>query len=129
MTPVHRVLASNMISFDLREEMRVIRDELGDAHARIARTLVKEGQLRLTLVGLNPGGAVHPHEAPGPITIQVLDGEIVLDAAGTSRTLATGALVALDGGVRHAVHAPSGGIFLLTIAAPTDTASRHSPPR
>jgi quercetin dioxygenase-like cupin family protein len=118
MTPVQRTLASDVLAFDLGAEMRIIHEELGDTHARIARTLVKEGPLRLTLVGLNPGGALRSHEAEGPVTIHVLEGEILLDAGGKTRSLAAGALTALDGGVRHAVSSPQGGIFLLTIAVP-----------
>ena len=78
MTPVHRSLAGDVIALDLSEEMQIVRDELAEGHARIARTLVKEGPLRLTLVGLSPGGAMHEHEAGGPVTIHVLDGELEL---------------------------------------------------
>lgn len=118
MTPVHRELSSDVLAFELNDEMRIVREELVGAHERIARTLVKEGPLRLTLVGVNPGGALRPHEAAGPIAVQVLEGEIELEAAGATRTLAPGSLVVLDGGVRHAVRSPRGGIFLLTLAAP-----------
>ncbi|HEX6807072.1 MAG TPA: cupin domain-containing protein [Gemmatimonadaceae bacterium] len=118
MTPVHRELASDLLAFDLSEEIRIVREELRGAHERIARTLVKEGPLRLTLVGVNPGGALRPHEAAGPIAVQVLEGEIEFEAAGVSRTLAPGSIVVLDGGVRHAVRSTRGGIFLLTLTAP-----------
>jgi hypothetical protein len=57
MTPVHRTLQGDVLAFDLAHEMRTVRDELAAGHERIARTLVKEGPLRLTLIGLNPGGA------------------------------------------------------------------------
>lgn len=127
MTPVHRALASDLIAFSLSDEIRIIRDELHGAHARIARTLVKEGPLRLTLVGMKPGGSLRPHEAAGPITIHVLEGEIALDAAGTTRTLSVGMLVALDGGVRHALHSQNGGMFLLTVATRSSATERSLP--
>ena len=117
MTPVQRQLASDVLAFDLREEMRVVREELRGAHERIARTLVKEGPLRLTLVGVNPGGALKPHDAPGPIAIHVLEGDIELEAAGTTRTLAPGSVAVVNAGVRHAVRSSRGGMFLLTIAS------------
>jgi len=126
MTPVHRPMANDFLSFDLSEEIRLVREALRGVHERIARTLVKEGPLRLTLVGVNPGGALRPHMAAGPIAVHVLEGEIVFDAAGASRTLRAGALVVLDGGVRHAVHSPRGGIFLLTLAAPVDPAPHRA---
>jgi quercetin dioxygenase-like cupin family protein len=82
----------------------------------MARTLVKQGPLRLTLVGLGPGGTIRPHQADAPITIHVLEGEILLEAGGDVHRVSNGSLVALDGGVRHAVSAPQGGFFLLTVA-------------
>jgi quercetin dioxygenase-like cupin family protein len=122
MTPVHRSLAGDVIALDLSEEMQIVRDELAEGHARIARTLVKEGPLRLTLVGLSPGGAMHEHEAGGPVTIHVLDGELELNAGGETRAHRVGTLIALDRRVRHAVSSSRGALFLLTLAAPTANA-------
>src|SRR5688500_124320 len=119
MTPVQRSLAGDVLVFDLTEEMRHVRDELSGARARSARTIVKDGPLRLTIVGLGPGGSLNEHEAAGPITIQVLDGELELNAGGETRMLQAGAVVALDQRVRHAVAAAQGAMFLLTLAAPT----------
>ena len=115
MSPVQRPLSSTTLAFDLQDEMRVVRSELDDHGARAARTLVKEGPLRLTLIGIRAGGSMHEHVAEGPITIHALDGTIVVRAGGEERTLAPGGLMALDGGVRHEVRSESGGIFLLTL--------------
>jgi quercetin dioxygenase-like cupin family protein len=117
MTPVHRSLAGDVLAFDLGEEMQTVRDELATGRARMARTLVKEGPLRLTLVGLSPGGAIKEHEAEGPITIHVLDGELEVNAGGESRKHGAGALIALDQRVRHAVSSSRGAMFLLTLSA------------
>lgn len=119
MTPVQRSLAGDVLVFDLAEEMRHVREELSGGRARSARTIVKDGPLRLTIVGLGPGGSLNEHEAAGPITIQVLDGELELNAGGEIRALHAGAVVALDQRVRHAVAAALGAMFLLTLAAPT----------
>lgn len=117
MTPVHRSSGGDVLAFDLDAETRTARNELAAGSARIARTLVKEGPLRLTLVGLSPGGTLRPHQVDAPIAILVLEGEILLEAGGKTRPLPTGSLVALDGGVRHAASAPRGGFFLLILAA------------
>ena len=122
MTPVHRSLAADVLAFDLGEEMQIVRDELAAGRARIARTLVKDGPLRLTIVGLSPGGAIHEHEAAGPITIQVLDGELKLSAGGETRAHRAGAVIALDQRVRHAVSSAPGALFLLTLASSTPNA-------
>ena len=116
MTPVDRNLSGAVLPFDLKAELRTAREELKPGPSRMARTLVKEGPLRLTLIGLGPGGTIRPHQSESPITIQVLEGEILLEAAGDVHRLTDGSLVALDGGARHAVSAPLGGFFLLTLA-------------
>lgn len=117
MTPLHRTLADDVLRFDLEAEKRLVRGELATGQARISRTLVKEGALRVVLIGVSAGGSMREHSADGPVTIFVLEGEIVLEAGGKTQALETGALVALDAGVRHAVSAPRGGLFLLTLAA------------
>jgi quercetin dioxygenase-like cupin family protein len=122
MTPVQRSLAGDVLAFDLSEEMQLVRDELATGHTRIARTLAKEGPLRLTLVGLSPGGAMHEHEAGGPVTIHVLEGELELTVGGKTLAHRIGALIALDRRVRHAVGSSRGALFLLTLAAPTPNA-------
>ena len=119
MSPVNRSLAGDVLAFDLGEEMRLVREELVGGRVRIARTLVKEGSLRLTLVGLAPGGALDEHAAAGPIAIQVVDGELDLTAGGETRTCATGSLIALDRRVRHAVRSQGGAMFLLTLSTPS----------
>lgn len=116
MSPVHRSLSSPVLMFNLIDEMRVVRAELDGGHSRISRTLVKEGALRLILVGVRPGGGLHEHVAQGPVTIHVLEGTIVVRAAGEARTLPSGAIMAIDGGVRHDVSSTEGGLFLLTLA-------------
>lgn len=117
MSPVHRSLSGEALAFDLGDEMRVVRGELAGGRARIARTLVKEGSLRLTLVGLAAGGGLDEHDAPGPISIHVVEGELELTAAGETRAYATGSLIALDRRVRHAVRSERGAMFLLTLSA------------
>jgi quercetin dioxygenase-like cupin family protein len=115
MSPVHRSLSGAVLAFDLNAELRTAREELGSGAVRSARTLVKEGALRVTLVGLGPGGSIRPHQAEGPISICVLEGEILLEAGSETHQLVNGSLAALEGGVRHAVSSRQGGFFLLTL--------------
>jgi quercetin dioxygenase-like cupin family protein len=118
MSPRHRTLEGDILAFDLAGEMRLVRAELIEGRTRVARTLVKEGPLRVTLIGLKPGGSMAEHKADAPISIHVLEGEIVLQIGKDARFLASGVLAAVDAGVRHAVSSPRGGVFLLTLAAP-----------
>lgn len=117
MSPVRHTISAPALSFSLEQEMEIIRAQLGSASARVGRTLVKDGPLRVTLVGLNADGTLKPHKADGPITVQVIDGEIEFEAEGKTWALPKGALLALDGGITHSVSTKLGGIFLLTVVA------------
>ncbi|MBA3889517.1 MAG: cupin domain-containing protein [Gemmatimonadaceae bacterium] len=121
MAPVDHPVSGSALVFSLAGEMQRIRDELagsGARTARTARTLVKEGALRLTLVGIRPGGELRTHHADGPISVHVLEGEIEFHAGGERWTLAAGSLLSLPARVEHAVQSPQGGIFLLAVASP-----------
>jgi quercetin dioxygenase-like cupin family protein len=100
---------------------RLSRDELTlDAnlmkeHGRTARTLVKEGPLRLTLMGLAAGGVLPEHSAAGPVCIHVLRGDVVFTALGVEHALSAGDVLVFAAGVRHAARSESGCVFLLTV--------------
>lgn len=115
MSPVRHRVSGVVLSFSLAEETRRVLGELAETETRIARTLVKEGPVRVTLVAVAAGGELREHTAEGPVTIHVLDGAIDLDAAGTTWPASAGTLLALDAGVAHAVRSPEGAIFLLTV--------------
>jgi quercetin dioxygenase-like cupin family protein len=119
MTPVNHPVSGPTLTFSLPEEMALLKTELRSAPARSAKTLIKEGPVSVTLIGVNPGGSLHAHKAGGPITVQVLEGEVEFAIGETTRPLSAGALLALDGGITHAVHSAHGGIFLLTVVNAT----------
>jgi len=113
--PVQHPVSGPALAFTLEHEVQLVRDQLATA-TRSARTLVKNGPLRATVMGLAPGGELASHSADGPITVQVIEGAIEFEAGGTSWPLPAGSLFALDAGIPHRVRAPRGGIFLLTVA-------------
>ena len=85
---------------------------------RRAETLLKTPHLRVVLVTMQAGAELHDHAAPGPITVQPLQGKFTLLVEGEERAIAKGALAAVESGARHAVRAIDDGAFLLTIAWP-----------
>lgn len=115
MTPVQHRISGAALSFSLDDEMRTVRDELAKVPARVGRTLVKDGPLRVTLVGLRAGQGLHEHHSSGPVTIHVLEGTIEVSAAGQSWPLNQGMLLALDAAVPHAVTSATGAMLLLTV--------------
>lgn len=88
------------------------------AAGRRAETIVKTDHLRVVLITMRAGAALHEHTAPGPITIHVLHGRFVVGVEREQRELTTGALLAVAAGTPHAVRAVADGAFLLTIGWP-----------
>jgi quercetin dioxygenase-like cupin family protein len=117
MSPVQHPVSGPALVVDLAEELRIVHEQLATT-SRSARTLVKNGSLRATLVGLAAGGALASHSAEGPITVHVLEGTIEFEANEKTWSLSTGSLLALEAGIVHEVRAPAGGVFLLTVALP-----------
>ena len=115
MSPVDHRVTGPVLSFSLVDEMRLLHEELAKAPARIGRTLVKNGRLRVTLVAIRPDRGLHEHRAAGPVTIHVLEGAIEVRAEGKAWALRVGELLALDARVTHAVSSSQGGVFLLTV--------------
>jgi quercetin dioxygenase-like cupin family protein len=115
MSPVQHPISGPSLALDLAEELRVVHEQLATT-SRTARTLVKNGALRVTLMGIAAGGALAAHSADGPITVHVLEGTIEFEADGKTWMLPAGSLFALDAGIVHSVRAPQGGVFLLTVA-------------
>jgi quercetin dioxygenase-like cupin family protein len=81
-----------------------------------AEILVKSETLRVVLVTALSGGTMHEHEAPGPITVHVLDGSFAMTIAGERQVLSAQEMAVLAPGVAHAVECIEDGAFLLTIA-------------
>lgn len=85
---------------------------------RAAKTLVKEGPLRITLVALRKGATLEEHQIAGPVSIHALAGTLRLSTRQEAVDLATGELLALDAGVAHAAEALDDCVLLITVAMP-----------
>ena len=100
--------------FNVEDEIERFRP--GDTEAgRRAETLIKSDGLRVVLVTMLVGFALHEHTAPGPITIHAIRGRFVVTFEDQEREIGPGELVSLATGVRHAVRTVEDGAFLLTI--------------
>jgi quercetin dioxygenase-like cupin family protein len=102
--------------FDVEEE--IARFPPDGPSGRRAETLLKTPSLRVVLITMRAGTELHEHTAPGPITVQPLQGRFALVVDGEALEIAPGAVVALAERTRHAVRAIEDGAFLLTIGWP-----------
>jgi quercetin dioxygenase-like cupin family protein len=120
MPSIRRPLSGDVLVFDLREERRRASDAAVLARSgRNARTLLKDGPLRVTLVVLAPGGELAEHQAEGPITVQPVEGRIRFTVDGVTHELEPGEMLSAGARVRHAVASGEGATFLLTVALPS----------
>lgn len=117
MPSIQRPLSGDVMVLRLDQERERAADpETLKKHGRCARTLLKDGPLRVTLVVLGPGGRLAEHSADGPITVQPLDGVIRFTALGQTTEVRQGDLLTAGGGVPHMVTSEAGAAFLLTVA-------------
>ena len=115
MSSLRRTLDGEVLVHHLTRDERMLDQGLLARHGRTARTLVKEGPLRLTMIGLTAGGAIASHKAEGPVTIHLLEGDAVCDVEGQGYALAAGDVLVLASGVEHSVRSSGGCVLLLTV--------------
>ena len=118
MSPIQHPVNGPAVLFDLGEELDIVHTQLVKS-SRAARTLVKNGSLRSTLIGLAGGGELATHSADGPITVIVLEGALDFGVEDKTWSLRRGSLLAVDAGVEHSARSTGGAIFLLTVSLST----------
>jgi quercetin dioxygenase-like cupin family protein len=119
MTSLERPLTGDALVFDLAEEAARIKESgLVERNGRNARTLLKSGPLRVTMIVLGQGGGIPEHHAEGPITVHVLEGAMEFSTGGRVHALQPGQMITVGPGVHHAVHSDEGATFLLTVSQP-----------
>ncbi len=114
---MHRTITGDVLVQRLGSDAMTIDRELLATHGRSSRTLVKEGPLRLTIIGLAAGGALPPHSTDNPVSIHVLQGDVTFFALDQQYTLAAGDVLIFGPGVEHAARSRMGASFLLTVAS------------
>jgi quercetin dioxygenase-like cupin family protein len=94
-------------------DLRAMEDDFQD---RRAVTLVRESGMNVVLVALKPGAVLREHAAPGPATVQVLDGHVRVKIGDEQLDVPADRLLAFDAGVRHEVEAVEDSTLLLTLS-------------
>ena len=116
MSSMHRTISGDVIGQHLSADVMSIDQALLTAHGRSARTLVKDGPLRLTIMGLAAGGTLPPHRTEHPLSIQVVQGDVTFFAVDQVYTLSAGDVLIFGAGVEHSARSTNGASFLLTVA-------------
>lgn len=113
-----RLNPARIHDFDLKLVTRDLwkEPELQEPGRHMGTTLVKTPALRVVLQAMRRGARLSPHRAPGPITVQVLEGELRFEAGDDVVYLRAGELLALPTRETHAVEAVRDSVFLLTIS-------------
>lgn len=122
MAPKHMYLKTHTLSgaalsFSLSTEDAALRERAAAARSgRAAKTLVKEGRLRVTLIALRRGAALGAHQVEGVVSLQVLRGRARVSAEGKLVDLSSGGLLILDQEVTHTAEALADCALLVTVA-------------
>ncbi|MEX0786952.1 MAG: LuxR family transcriptional regulator [Dehalococcoidia bacterium] len=108
-------LAGAVLQLDASAEEAKLREQAARSKSgRAAKTLVKEGRLRVTLVALRKGTALGAHAVAGDVTIEVRRGAIEIGMDKTSVRASKGDLIALRARVRHDARALRDSTILIT---------------
>lgn len=111
-----RRLKADVMQFSVQEEMlQLVQRVAGNKSKRTAKTLVKEGPLRVLVVALDAGGKLEEDAVDGPFSVQCLMGRVTAHVAGTDKELRAGDLLVVDTGVTHDIEAKESAALLITI--------------
>jgi quercetin dioxygenase-like cupin family protein len=110
----HR-LTAKILTFDVAAEGEALQQRAASAStSRAAKTLVKEGRLRATLIALRKGAALGAHSVEGEVTLHVLRGAFEVRTKGAEAVARAGGVIALQAGVRHEARALRDSTVLIT---------------
>jgi quercetin dioxygenase-like cupin family protein len=115
----HRLSGTGLITDALDEAVDLLESARSSASGRAAKTLVKNGPLRLTLVAMRKGAVARPHRVEGPTIIHVLRGRLRVTTPRGPEVLGAGTLYALGAAVEHSHAAVSDCVAVLTIVEQT----------
>ena len=115
MSSMNRVLDADVQVHHLTKGDLQLDVALVASHGRTARTIVKEGPLRLTMMQLGAGGTLPAHSTDAFVTIHLIEGDVVFSVRNTDYALTAGDVLVLRPGVEHAARSINGCVFLLTL--------------
>lgn len=113
-------ISGEVLQLNFDDESKAVLEAAGEAgvgHA--AKTLVKEGPLRVVLLGLKPGSTLEEHEAGGPVSLHALSGHVDVMSGDRRDPLRAGNALVFGSSVPHSLEAREDSVVLVTIAWPS----------
>ena len=110
-------ITGEILVLDVEHESKAILEaarSAGTGHA--AKTLVKDGPLRVVILGFTAGSALREHDSDGPVSIQALSGGVAVAIEDRLERLEPGKVLVMDASISHSVVASGDAVLLLTIA-------------
>lgn len=102
--------------FDLKDILAEIKgQEAWQKGDRSAKTLIKDHRQRITLVALRGGTSVAPHQANGPISIQMIEGTAKFITPTRTVALEEGQVLTIQSKIQHSMATSEDSAFLLTL--------------
>lgn len=110
-------ISGKQLQFRLTEEQKTLLQRAKAANTgRTAKTLVKDGPLRITLVAMRKGGRMTKHHVDGQTSIHVLRGKLTIDTERATADLSSGDVLVFNDPVEHDATARTDCAFLITMA-------------
>jgi quercetin dioxygenase-like cupin family protein len=110
-------ISGKQLRFRLSQELDGLLERAREARTgRTAKTLVKEGPLRITMVALRKGTHMTKHHVDGQVSIQVLRGRLTTWTEPGAMDLSASDVLVLNDGVEYAVSARTDCAFLITMS-------------
>jgi quercetin dioxygenase-like cupin family protein len=110
-------MSGALLSFEVASEAERLRARAVTASAgRAAKTLVKEGRLRMTVAALRRGSSLGTHRTEGVSSVQLLRGRATAETGTASVPMRAGSVVVFDEGVEHSLTADSDCELLIVVA-------------
>lgn len=108
--------SSAVSTFDLKNILAEIKaHEAWQKGERSAKTLIQDHRQRIALVALHGGTIVAPHQANGPISIQMIEGKMKFITPLRTVVLEGGQILTIQSKIQHSMEASEDSAFLLTL--------------
>jgi hypothetical protein len=113
----NRLIDASLVGLDLAQHISQLKDEdAWQKNDRNAITIFKSQDMRIVLAAFHKNAAMPGNTTNGTISVQVLEGRLIINSGLGQLTLGPQQMAALHGEVPYSIMAAEESVFLLTIA-------------